>query len=267
MGAQPGTVRAITVGGVHMLVLVVAHEAAGQRDLSTPGVRERISGMLRGQREQVLRAAYLRATRSDAKVVTHLARRLVDRAAGCRPTPRRRPRRSRPGGPCGDHLNVVCQPSLRLTLPDDVGCGHIVAGARVCRARERRIGVDLRGRGQSQEARSHGPGPRDLAHRVSVVSQGLIGPVRVDVGKSLHCMDLSWLGGRDSNPDNVVQSAVHGLTWASVCSFSLGFSSAPFTWALVCSRPLLCSLSHCVSGAPQNAGGVSNLAASPLLSG
>ena len=78
MGAQPGTVRAITVGGVHMLVLVVAREAAGQRDLSTEGVRERISGMLRGQREQVLRAAYLTAIRGDAKVVNHLARRLVE---------------------------------------------------------------------------------------------------------------------------------------------------------------------------------------------
>ena len=78
MGAQPGTVRAITVGGVHRLVLVVAHETAGQRDLSTPGVRERISGMLRGQREQVLRAAYLTAIRGDAKVVNHLARRLVE---------------------------------------------------------------------------------------------------------------------------------------------------------------------------------------------
>ena len=78
MGAQPGTVRAITVGGVHTLVLVVAHEVAGQRDLSTPGVRDRISEMLKGQRQQVLRAAYLTAIRSDAKVVNHLARRVVE---------------------------------------------------------------------------------------------------------------------------------------------------------------------------------------------
>ena len=70
--------RLITVGGVHMLVLVVAHEVAGQRDLSTPGVKDRISGMLKGQREQVLRAAYLTALRGDAKVVNHLARRLVE---------------------------------------------------------------------------------------------------------------------------------------------------------------------------------------------
>ena len=59
MAAQPGTVRLIAVGGVQMLVMVVAREAAGQRNLSTPGVKERISDMLKGQRQQVLRAAYL----------------------------------------------------------------------------------------------------------------------------------------------------------------------------------------------------------------
>ena len=32
-----------------------------------------------------------------------------------------------------------------------------------------------------------------------------------------------WLGGRDSNPDNVVQSAVIGFTCAPVRAFSLGF--------------------------------------------
>jgi hypothetical protein len=32
-----------------------------------------------------------------------------------------------------------------------------------------------------------------------------------------------WLGGRDSNPDNVVQSAVHGRACAPVRSFSLRF--------------------------------------------
>lgn len=78
MGAQPGTVKLVTVNGAHALVLVAAHEAAGQRDLSTPGLKDRISGMLKGQREQVLRAAYLTAARGDAKVVNHLARRLVE---------------------------------------------------------------------------------------------------------------------------------------------------------------------------------------------
>lgn len=78
MSAEPGTVRAVTVNGVHTLVLVVAREAAGQRDLTTAGVREQITAALRGQREQALRTAYLAALRTDAKVVNHLARRVVE---------------------------------------------------------------------------------------------------------------------------------------------------------------------------------------------
>jgi hypothetical protein len=41
-------------------------------------VRERISETLRSRREQLLRAAYLTAARSDATVVNYLARRLVE---------------------------------------------------------------------------------------------------------------------------------------------------------------------------------------------
>ena len=73
-----GSVNVASVGGGHTLVLVVSHEQAGQRDLSTPGVRERITDALRGRREQLLRAAYLTAARNDANVVNHLARRLVE---------------------------------------------------------------------------------------------------------------------------------------------------------------------------------------------
>ncbi len=73
-----GSVNVATSGGVYTLVLVVAHEQAGQRDLTTPGVRDRISGTLRGRKEQLLRAAYLTSVRSDATVVNHLARQLVE---------------------------------------------------------------------------------------------------------------------------------------------------------------------------------------------
>ena len=61
----PGTVNVVSAGGAHTLVLVVAHEQAGQRDLSTPAVRERITETLRGRKEQLLRAAYLAAARSE----------------------------------------------------------------------------------------------------------------------------------------------------------------------------------------------------------
>ena len=64
--------------GVHSVVLVVAHEPAGQRDLSTPGVRDRITEGLKARKEQLLRAAYLTSVRSDAQVVNYLARRIVE---------------------------------------------------------------------------------------------------------------------------------------------------------------------------------------------
>ncbi|MCA1584822.1 MAG: peptidylprolyl isomerase, partial [Acidobacteria bacterium] len=76
--ASPGTVRAVSSGGGHTIVLVVAKEAAGQRDPSMPEVREGIISTLRGRKEQLLRAAYLSAIRNDAVVVNHLARRLVE---------------------------------------------------------------------------------------------------------------------------------------------------------------------------------------------
>jgi peptidyl-prolyl cis-trans isomerase SurA len=85
LGKTPGSVNVAAAGGAYTLVLVVAHEQAGQRDLSTPGVKEQISQMLRARREQLLRAAYLTAARSDATVVNYLARRLVE-SKGALPT-------------------------------------------------------------------------------------------------------------------------------------------------------------------------------------
>jgi peptidyl-prolyl cis-trans isomerase SurA len=75
---EPGTVNVVSEGGAHTLVLVVAHEQAGQRDLSMPAVRESITETLRSRKEQLLRAAYLTAVRSDADVVNHLARQVVE---------------------------------------------------------------------------------------------------------------------------------------------------------------------------------------------
>jgi peptidyl-prolyl cis-trans isomerase SurA len=74
----PGSARLVSAGGAHTIVLVISHEPAGQRDLSMPAVRERITETLKARREQLLRAAYLTSARSDAKVVNYLARRLVE---------------------------------------------------------------------------------------------------------------------------------------------------------------------------------------------
>ena len=73
-----GGVKVVSMGGAHSLILVVSHEPAGQRDLSMPAVKERITTGLRGRREQLLRTAYLTAARTDADVVNYLARRVVE---------------------------------------------------------------------------------------------------------------------------------------------------------------------------------------------
>jgi peptidyl-prolyl cis-trans isomerase SurA len=78
LGKAPGSVNVATGDGGYTLVLVVAHEPAGQRDLSTPGLRDRINETLKARKEQLLRAAYLTTVRGDAKVDNHLARRLVE---------------------------------------------------------------------------------------------------------------------------------------------------------------------------------------------
>jgi peptidyl-prolyl cis-trans isomerase SurA len=77
--ATPGTVNVVSSGtGVHTLVLLVAQEKAGQRDLGSPGVRDRITGTLRNGREQLLRTAYLSAARADAKINNVIARRVLE---------------------------------------------------------------------------------------------------------------------------------------------------------------------------------------------
>ena len=53
------------------------HEQAGERNLSTPGVKDAITQTLKTRKEQLLRTAYLSAARGDADVVNHIARRLV----------------------------------------------------------------------------------------------------------------------------------------------------------------------------------------------
>ena len=78
LGTTVGSARVVTENGAHTIVYVVSREQAGQRDLSTPGIREQITQGLRGGREEVVRAAYLAAARTDAEVVNYLARRVVE---------------------------------------------------------------------------------------------------------------------------------------------------------------------------------------------
>ena len=82
----PGNARVVSQGGAHSIVFLVAHEAAGQRDLSMPEVKQRISDGLKGRQEQLLRTAYLAAARTDADVVNYQARRVVE-SKGKAPAP------------------------------------------------------------------------------------------------------------------------------------------------------------------------------------
>lgn len=78
LNKAPGTVTVVSENGGHTIVLVVAHELAGQRDLSMPEVRQRIVDTLHGRKDQLLRSAYLIDVRTNAKVVNYLARRVVE---------------------------------------------------------------------------------------------------------------------------------------------------------------------------------------------
>lgn len=78
MKTTPGSVRVVSNGGAHTIVLVVAHDTAGQKDPSMPQVKDAITATIRGRREQLLRAAYLTSLRNDTPVVNYLAKRVVE---------------------------------------------------------------------------------------------------------------------------------------------------------------------------------------------
>ena len=76
--SNPGTVQLVSGNGAYTIVLTVAKDTKGQKDLSMPEVKEGISSMLKNRKEQVLRAAYLSALRNDAVVYNVLAKQIVD---------------------------------------------------------------------------------------------------------------------------------------------------------------------------------------------
>lgn len=76
--SNPGDVHTMSGSGVAQIVLVVAKETAGQRDLSNPAVREGIISTLRGRREELRRTAYLNNLRSEARIVNVIAKKVVE---------------------------------------------------------------------------------------------------------------------------------------------------------------------------------------------
>ncbi len=74
----PGSASVVSGNGAHTVVLIVAKDPAGQKDLATPGVKEAITQTLRGRREELLRSALLTNLRNDARIVNVIAKRLVE---------------------------------------------------------------------------------------------------------------------------------------------------------------------------------------------
>ena len=64
----------------YRIVLLIAKEPAGQRDLSDPDVKSKIRDHLRGQREEFLKAAYDEAAHNGAEIQNYFAERLVKEA-------------------------------------------------------------------------------------------------------------------------------------------------------------------------------------------
>ena len=76
--SAPGTVQLVSQGGAHTIVLTIAKDTKGQKDLSMPSVKEAIRTTLKGRKEQLIRAAYLTALRNDAKVENVLAKKVIE---------------------------------------------------------------------------------------------------------------------------------------------------------------------------------------------
>jgi peptidyl-prolyl cis-trans isomerase SurA len=74
----PGSARVLSVNGGYSIVVVLAKDTAGQKDLSMPEVKNGISQALRSRREQLLRAAFLGEIRNGAVIENLIARRLIE---------------------------------------------------------------------------------------------------------------------------------------------------------------------------------------------
>jgi hypothetical protein len=83
--SNPGTVQLVSGNGAYTIVLTVAKDKKGQKDLSMPDVKDGISSMLKQRKETLFRAAFLSDLRNNAQVTNVLARQLV--AAQGKPLP------------------------------------------------------------------------------------------------------------------------------------------------------------------------------------
>jgi peptidyl-prolyl cis-trans isomerase SurA len=78
LNAKPGSAKAIGDGNGFVIVLVLGKDAAGQKDLGTPGVKDAISRSLKSRREQLLRSAYINSLRNGAVIENVIAKRVME---------------------------------------------------------------------------------------------------------------------------------------------------------------------------------------------
>jgi peptidyl-prolyl cis-trans isomerase SurA len=77
LNATPGSAKAVGDDRGFFIVLVLGKDAAGQKDLGTPGVKEAIGQTLKSRREQLLRSAYTSVLRNSATIENRAATRVV----------------------------------------------------------------------------------------------------------------------------------------------------------------------------------------------
>jgi peptidyl-prolyl cis-trans isomerase SurA len=76
--ATPGSAKVLGANGGYAIVVVLGKDAAGQKDLGTPGVKDAISSSLKSRREQLLRSAYISSLRNGAVIENLIVRRVVE---------------------------------------------------------------------------------------------------------------------------------------------------------------------------------------------
>ena len=80
-GMIPGQVsEVVRLADGYRILRLVAKEVPGQRELANPQVQQSIRDTLRSRKEQLMRAAYLLATRDQTRVVNYLARQVLESA-------------------------------------------------------------------------------------------------------------------------------------------------------------------------------------------
>jgi peptidyl-prolyl cis-trans isomerase SurA len=75
---QPGTASTLSVGPNYIVLMVIAREPAGVRELGTATVRDGIRDLLQNRRQQLLQQAYLTHLRESASVDNYLASQVVE---------------------------------------------------------------------------------------------------------------------------------------------------------------------------------------------